>query len=353
MKEFGSEYHLSYMKDDYFENISKRYRYSIYLQTGREALLLAAKTIRGKKVLLMPAYCCWSMEAPFIQEGFEIIYYKLNEDLTVNIKYITQLLKKYHPTIVLTMNYFGFTSTADVIMHIKQYDANISIIEDFSHCLFDFDSIYNPQVDYYIASIRKSIGVPDGALYLSNKYADNIEIKSSNDEYTSIRISGGQLKTLYRYKISEKEQFYSCFSKAATMLKNETHINIHRMSDDSLHIINHTYVDACRFARNYNYKHLYEKLSKNKALMLPFSPHNQHTSPFTLPIIVENRDVVQAILAQYSVYAPVLWPINSVASKVCNISSYFAEKMLAIPIDQRYDYYDIEEIGDRINNYIR
>lgn len=353
MKEFGSEFHLSYMRDDYFENLSKKYRYSVYLKTGREALLLAAKTIKGKKVILMPAYCCWSMEASFIQERFKIIYYKLNEDLTVNIKYISQLLEKYHPNIVLTMNYFGFTSTADVIKHIKQYDANIAIIEDFSHCLFDFDSIYNSQVDYYIASIRKSIGVPDGALYLSNKYADNIEIKSSNDVYTSIRINGGRLKTLYQYTISEKEQFYSCFSKAATMLKEETPIYIHRMSDASHHIINHTYVEACRLARNFNYEHLYEKLCNNKALILPFSPQKMHTSPFTLPVIVENRDAVQTILAQYSVYAPVLWPINSEASKLCNVSRYFAEKMLAIPIDQRYDYYDIEEIGDRINNYIR
>ena len=60
---------------------------------------------------------------------------------------------------------------------------------------------------------------------------------------------------------------------------------------------------------------------------------------------MNDRDVVQRELADRNLYAPVLWPLGDEARSICVVSARMADNMLAIPIDQRYDYDDIEEIS--------
>ena len=47
---------------------------------------------------------------------------------------------------------------------IKDCDEDIKVIEDFSHCTFSRKLIHNPKSNIYVSSIRKSIGVCDGAV---------------------------------------------------------------------------------------------------------------------------------------------------------------------------------------------
>jgi hypothetical protein len=76
-------------------------------------------------------------------------------------------------------------------------------------------------------------------------------------------------------------------------------------------------------------------------------------APFSLPILVENRDEVQKKLAQRGVYAPVLWPISDEARRVCEVSAYVSDRMLSLPIDQRYNYDDIEDIASIVLSICR
>ena len=70
--------------------------------------------------------------------------------------------------------------------------------------------------------------------------------------------------------------------------------------------------------------------------------------PFSLPVLTRRRDEMQYQLAQYGLYAAVLWPISQEAQNVCPVSARMSEEMLSLPIDQRFDYDDIEEIGNII-----
>jgi len=72
---------------------------------------------------------------------------------------------------------------------------------------------------------------------------------------------------------------------------------------------------------------------------------NHNVCPFTLPILVNNRDKVQKELAEKGLYAPILWPIDNEAKAICEVSKSFSEKMLAIPVDQRYNSFNMAEIG--------
>ena len=79
--------------------------------------------------------------------------------------------------------------------------------------------------------------------------------------------------------------------------------------------------------------------------MIPGLEKSFKGAPFSLPILVENRDEVQKLLAKKGVYAPVLWPIDERARFVCKNSAYISDHMLSLPIDQRYDWDDMEDIA--------
>ena len=171
MREYGSEHPAIVLPDGYFESFNDYGREVMYLRCGREALMFAGINACDCKnrVIIFPAYCCWSMSAPFEKLGYKVVYYRLNEDLTVDLAYLGELLKIYKPQAVLTMNYYGSASTKEAVALVKAFDKTIQVIEDFSHCTFCLKNIFNEQVDYYVSSIRKSIGVCDGAVILSKK----------------------------------------------------------------------------------------------------------------------------------------------------------------------------------------
>ena len=47
-----------------------------------------------------------------------------------------------------------------------------------------------------------------------------------------------------------------------------------------------------------------------------------------------------------------LWPLGDEARSICVVSARMADNMLAIPIDQRYDYDDIEEISKILHSVL-
>lgn len=346
MREFGSEHPSIILPDGYFANLQKYGREITYLRTGREALLYASCNCKpGKEaVILCPAYSCWSMTAPFEFTGWTIVYYRLNDDLTIDEVYLKSLLQGCNPDAILTMNFYGSAPTDSAIAIVKGFNEKITVIEDFSHCTFCLDQIYNDQVDYYVSSIRKSIGVCDGAIILSKKATNKGYIDSEASDFGELRKEAQKQKARYAYTkdLNQKDIFLSKLRHGEEMIDKLN--GVHPISPISIKMIASINGGEIAFARRENMKHLYSLL-EGKIKMVPGLDRCFKGAPFSLPILVDNRDEVQKKLAQHGVYAPVLWPINDEASKVCSNSVYIAEHMLSIPIDQRYDWDDIEDIA--------
>ncbi|MCQ2264573.1 MAG: hypothetical protein MJZ46_00810, partial [Bacteroidales bacterium] len=74
----------------------------------REALLLIAQqcAASGKRVLL-PAYTCQTVIAPFVQEGWQCAFYPLNKNLRIDTVALPALAKSFRPTLCLVHPYFG------------------------------------------------------------------------------------------------------------------------------------------------------------------------------------------------------------------------------------------------------
>lgn len=346
MREYGSEHPSIQLPDTYFEGFKKYGRELTYLRTGREALMYASCNCKpGKEaVILCPAYCCWSMTAPFEFTGWTIVYYRLNEDLTIDETYLDELLRCCRPDAILTMNFYGSADTRSAIANVKSFNEKITVIEDFSHCTFCLEKIFNEQVDFYVTSIRKSIGVCDGALVLSKQPTNKHYIGSVAPDFGVLRNGAQKMKGRYAFSksLDDKDVFLSELRQGEEMIDKLD--GVHPISEISERMIASINGEEIAFARRENMKHL-GTLLNGKLKMIPGLERSFDGAPFSLPILVENRDAIQKQLAQKGVYAPVLWPIDEKARKICEVSAYVSDHMLSIPIDQRYNYDDIEDIA--------
>lgn len=349
MREYGSEHPAIVLPDGYFKAFKKFERELIYLRTGREALTYASCNCKSRKegIILCPAYCCWSMTAPFEFTGWTVMYYRLKEDLTIDEDYLDGLLNNCRPDAILTMNFYGSASTRSAIAKVKAYNEKIIVIEDFSHCTFCFDKIFDDCVDFYVTSIRKSVGVCDGALVLSKYPTNRHYIGSEAPEFGKIRLSAQKKKGEYAFtKLQdEKNVFLSSLRHSEAMIDKLD--GIHPISALSLQMLDTLNGKDIAFVRRENMKHLWG-LMNGKIKMVPELDRSFDGAPFSLPILVKNRDEVQKKLAQRGVYAPVLWPISDEARAICPVSARMADEMLSIPVDQRYNYDDIEDMASII-----
>lgn len=348
MREYGSEHPAVLLPDGYFDTFSQ-YGNCTWLRSGREALHLVALNLNQNDNLniptvLMPAYCCHSMVDPFVKAGWNVVYYRLNEDLTADVDYLSKLLATLHPKAVLTMNFYGSVSTVEAVLVIKNNCPDCICIEDFSHCTFSFSKICNPQVDYYVTSIRKSVGVCDGSVIISHEPLDESYIEEGETEFMTSRNYCQILKAEYTYTQSgvQKNQFFPELRRQEGEL--DAFEGVHRISITGQEMLKVLNGGMIRYARQQNMKHILDLLD-GKVESVSGIEKCIEGAPFSLPILVKNRDEVQQKLARRGVYAPVLWPICDEARDVCPVSARMADEMLSIPVDQRYNYDDIEDIA--------
>lgn len=353
MREYGSEHPAIILPDGYFRSFENLGGEVTYLRCGREALLFVAYNVKSKllmqgcsyPVILFPAYCCWSMSAPFEKAGWKVIYYRLNQDLTIDIDYLKGLLSNQDVKSVLTMNFYGSADTGEAVRTIKEFDSQIRIIEDFSHCSFSFASIFNMDVDYYVSSLRKSIGIPDGAIVISKEQTDKTIIEPEVSEFASKRFKHQTLKASYNYSKNQVDK--SHFLQSLKECENELDEfdAVHDMSSVSHQMLNMMNGGMIATARRENMKHLWVKLN-GRVEMVPELERSFSGAPFSLPILVKGRDRIQNELAKKGLYTQLLWPISDEAQSICPVSKRMSEEMLSIPIDQRFSWNDIEDMAN-------
>lgn len=347
MREYGSEHPAIVLPDGYFESLAELGREIMYLRSGREALLMAGIVACAKKekVILFPAYCCWSMSAPFTKQGYQVVYYRLNEDLTVDLEYLKMLLSRVKAAAILTMNFFGSANTDDAVRLAKEN--GLVAIEDFSHCTFSLKQIFNSDIDIYVSSIRKSVGVCDGSIILSKNQMPKQYIQAEEKDFADKRFVAQTDKRHYTWNKDQeaKHKFLDTIRECEGIIDEFTVVR--PISERATKMLAQVNGEEIRYARRENMKHLW-KLLKGKVKMVPGIERCFDGAPFSLPILVDNRDDVQRKLANRGVYTQWLWPLTDEAMAVCPVSRQMNDKMLSVPIDQRFSWDDIEDIADII-----
>lgn len=375
--EVGSEYNIETAAEvcdltAYLTDEAARSGFGIrFLRCGRDSLGYIADDIHllsGEKDgstdrrIFMPALCCDSMILPFGIRGYEVIFFRVNEDLTIDTDYLLKLLEEYRSEkapVVLVMDYYGLTPVDEAKKRIRDTFPDALIIEDVTHRVPDAKEFLKSETkaDYYIGSIRKWMGVPDGAFVMQKGRGHDIGNTEETD-FTTFRLKALREKKEYLDSAERpkelKDHFRGLFSDAEDSLDDGR--NPFTISQTSSELLRSVDLPGMSKARHENFLALKSQLMENEYCGDLFDVLNPDSAvpetPFMLPVVMHidrvrekaqtaagssiTRDRFESKLASRGVYAPVLWPIDARAAEVCGNAAYFAQNMLAFYVDHRY-----------------
>lgn len=323
----------------------------VWLSTGRSAIAFIIKDIERRnpnviKRVCLPTFTCHTVIEPFLKAGYKVFTFPVNKHLCFSSNNLIDYVREYKPGIVFFHNYFGFDSCSDfkdVLSEIRH--TNVVVIEDITQCIFS--SISRLNADYYIGSIRKWCGVPDGAIAICTK--DFFVSKPQNSDFILERqkIEASILKQQYiEFGVGEKTVFLQKFRQAEETLASQE--VIFKISDSSSKLLSNLNVCALKKRRRDNFLLLLELLKDTKDIIPVFNILQDGVVPLYFPIYCKNRKKVQENLRKHDIYAPIVWPKSVHLSIIDKTTQYIYDNMLSIPIDQRYDSDDIYRMYDNI-----
>ena len=324
--------------------ISADKKFFYLLNSGRNAIREIIDFENIEKVYLC-AFNCESVIEPFIEKNVEIIFFSIDKYFNIKENFVEKLKNKGKIAIYL-QNYFCNYELDELKARLRKLE-NVTIIEDITHCLLD-DRAFQYS-DYYLGSIRKWAGTGEGGFIICDKALppfknnDKDIIKAietaSLMQLQYIKNRNDELKQNYRSKLEEAEELFRY---------KETQI----IAEESKNIIDNTDFLYIKQKRIENFGYLVNKMRKIQFIELPFMSLNDNSTPLYLPFFAKCRDRLQRFLFDYDIYLPIIWPKFSAIEITDNDVNYIYDNILCIPVDQRYDFEDMDKIVAAIEQFL-
>lgn len=314
-----------------------------YLDSGRSAIKLLLKVIPKGEVLL-PEYICNSVIEAF--KGFDVKYYRLLEDLSIDIDDLGSKVND-NTRAVFLMHYLGAIQPIENLIQIRDMKKrnDFMIIEDTTHSLF---SILHTVGDYCICSLRKWFAIPDGGVLYSTKSFQSLKLEELTRNTRIEKAYGMMLKTLY---LDGKIGSNLIYRKILVESEKEFDKNqkIQRISRFSEYLLKCYNTEDLVARRKENYSHLLNEIKKIG--LKPLVKVEDEWCPFVLPIKTDGRDRLREYLIENRVYCAVHWPLDSSSLYENLRSRKLSERILSLPIDQRYGSDEISYLASVLKNY--
>lgn len=325
----------------------------VYSSTGRGALSLILRNINiPKKRVLIPSYICESVIKSFECYNYNIDFYEIDLDLTVDLDTFSRLVEEFDPGIIFLSSYYGF----DTLLNLRSKfcplkNRGIIIIEDLTHLFFGDTGI--SQADYRIASLRKWLPLPDGGVAISKNKAFKICSHQVHHSFIYMNLKAMRLKRDYvrNHDIELKSEYRILYAESENILDFEN--DFHEMSNISRLIFNETDFSALRKSRRTNYIRLNDSIKTISWLRPVFNHLPDNVVPLFFPVYINRkRDDVQKYLIKCEIYSPIHWPVPiHLRSNITEKTSYIYNNILSLPCDQRYSYPEMDRILQMLREY--
>lgn len=335
MKEFGSDFHYIIPQGGGGYTLHDIFPYANYYADGRQALIHLYRT-QGWTRLWVPEYFCYEVIITLRKAGLELCFYadypgNVHDCKTLEAMQENGCFKENDA--ILRVNYFGIRSYRPVDK------LNVPVVEDHTHDLIG-NWATNSQADWCIASLRKSLPVPEGGLLWSPiglQLPEAPEPVEENERIAAARWESMRLKTRYlKGENVEKNAF------RVGLLSTEEYFDSAEVC--ALDSISMKYLSEFNLSSWYNRKK--ENLSIlqniNKDGIYVLKPEDRSCMAFSLVMFFDSlaeRDRVRQELIAQQIYPAILWNIPQC---VTNEDVFqFSERMLSIHCDGRYSVEDI------------
>lgn len=305
-KEIGGYFGLEeFSGREYYEDL-------IAVNNGRNALVYLLRA-RNIKKLYIPRFLCDSVSGVCQREGCLIEFYAIGPDF---LPKFDRLLGKGEWLYIV--NYYGQISNVQV-QEMKARWGNIifdNVQAFFQRPVEAVDTIY---------SCRKFFGVPDGGYVAANvALTEKLDTDISKDRMK--HVLGRYEDVASEYHRDFKANDHSFVQLPLRAMSALTH-NLLRAVD----------YDRAREKRNENYAALAAVLDSCNKLNIKMPD-----GPYCYPLYCKNGMAIKNRLAAEKIYVPTLWP--NVLSMEGTLEQDYAENILPLPCDQRYDLEDMARV---------
>ena len=344
--EFGSDYHYITPQGHGTKSLREFFPSANYYADGRQALIHLYR-FQGWQRLWVPEYFCQDVIESLKEAGLELRFYAdcpgYNED-DQTLEAI-QRNGYFRPMdAILRVNYFGTRS------YRSPEKLNIPVVEDHTHDLIGSWAI-NSHADWCIASLRKSLPIPEGGMLWSPvglKLPKAPAVSEENENIASIRGEAMRLKARYLAREDvEKAAFRSGFVDTEEYFDRADVCALDKESQ--------------RFIETFDVHDWYNKKRDNWGLLCDIKgdgvkvlyPENMGCYPFSLILVFlsgYDRDRVRKALIEKQIYPAILWSLLHCPAD--GEVFQFSTGMLSIHCDARYSKEDILQMKSIIESIL-
>ena len=314
MKEIGGYFGLERFGGKVYHDCA------IAVNSARNALLYVLKA-RSVEKLYIPRFLCDTVSELCLREGYAYEEYAIDASF-LPVFDIPLKSNEY----LYIVNFYGQLTDEQILQYKARWN-NIIVdhVQDFFRKpLPGIDAVY---------SCRKFFGVPDGGYAATDAVLPyELPMDISKDRMKHILGRFEETGSAYYADFQENdESFYT--------------MPLKKMSALTQNILAAIDYDAVRSKRNANYRLLDQMLGDLNSLKLM-----QPDGPYCYPFYCQNGMEIKKQLAANKIYVATLWP--NVLKYDCTIEKDFAENILPLPCDQRYDESDIMHMVNCIRSII-
>ncbi|MEA5597648.1 DegT/DnrJ/EryC1/StrS aminotransferase family protein [Rivularia sp. UHCC 0363] len=296
----------------------------------------------GRLKLHLPSFFC--MEAASkLSKAFDICWYR---DLPDRKYPDFNTLNTTTGDLVLAVNLFGI-KLGEVWQDWYTKHNDVVLIEDHTHDPFSHWALQS-QADYAMASLRKTLPIPDGAMIWSGQNRPLPKASESESDGAYKRLSAMLLKRAYLNGGNVvKDTYRQLEAESQDSLSN---VRNDKISAFSANVLSSLDIVRFRQRREANVRHFLDLTltERNQDWRPLFSSWSNGTVPFNSIIVCRNREVRDSLrkyLIDNNIFPAIHWlqPHNGITSDDLEAID-LSTKIITIATDQRYSLNDVARI---------
>ncbi|WJG10469.1 DegT/DnrJ/EryC1/StrS aminotransferase family protein [Aliiglaciecola sp. LCG003] len=334
---------------------------AIFTRNGRGAIGIAGNTLKkpGKNVILIPAYHCPALVEPFIWLDYEVRFYPVQADLSVDLALLDAAFATEDVTHCVVVRYFGFGQNNDQVIEYL-HSKPVEIIEDCAHSMFRFVQHFDPQltpaldVSASICSINKILpSIDGGALYLKTPFEAKLDQVGVSEEAKACAFLFGipQFVDKLKSKFSATKSSPQPETLSEQVAQDDGHLRYFQPVDLISASYRHTkeifcrsYLSEVKQKRRNNFIYLVDKIDNPKVGQALFKTLNDDV-PYVVPFLLEDQVHFHTIRKRG--IQILRW--EEVAISDCPVSQAYRSRLIQIPCHQQLNQSQLDFMVDTIN----
>lgn len=347
---------------------------------GRGAFYQLLRSLPQEKgsAVLLPAFHCTALVEPVQRAGYQVRFYRIRPDLTVDFEDVNQKMSSQIAAIV-AIHYFGFPTPLDPFLELgRKYGSRV--VEDCAHSFLSRQSgnYVGHRGDFAIFSYYKfapslaggGLGINHSECSLGLSAApillrDRLIVMKRLAEQVLENAPGYPLTRIFFWTERKRVQRKSSADANASPSRfvDDPYLFREDLALAGMPRLCRFVLECCdwekiREARQRNYRLFSELIVDNAFLRRLFPDLPGNVCPWAFPILLEDRLLHEQTLRAQGVplftFGEILHPLLAATQDGARgDAEYLSRRLLLLPVDAQQSEQDVRVCAEKINEYAR